>query len=92
MIPDELKRGLDDYAQHGTPTGGFLRAVLANDLMEAVGRADDNNVRLLKEICSYIYNEMPSRHTGCWGSYEAVDAWIEKHRLDRERNYEDHHS
>lgn len=80
MIPDELKRALDDYAQHGTPTGGFLRAVLANDLMGAVGRADSNNVRLLQEICGYVYNELPGRRSGCCGSYEAVDTWIEKHR------------
>ena len=51
--PDTIQ-SLRRYADQGIPTGGFLQAVLANDLMEAVGRADEANGRALRGICSYI--------------------------------------
>jgi hypothetical protein len=69
-----------NYALHRIPTGGFLEAVLANDLMESVGRADSYNRHVLPEICTYIYNEMPS---ACHGSYAAVSRWLE-----RDKNHE----
>lgn len=39
--------GLKRYVEHHTPTGGFLRAVLENDLREACARADDENVKVI---------------------------------------------
>lgn len=64
---------LNRYSHHRIRTGGFLRAVLANDLFEAFGRADDNNIRDMHEIVRFVYNKLPSV---CWGSYEKVDAWL----------------
>ena len=74
-IKPETIASLRRYADHGIPTGNFLRAVLANDLMEAMGRADAENRAAIWHICGYVYNEIPSP---CHGSYEIVDAWIEK--------------
>ena len=74
-IPEYTKQAIDDYVKKGIPTGDFLKAVLANDLMRSVGRADHNNRAALHEICSYVYNEIPSR---CHGSYEIVNSWIDK--------------
>jgi hypothetical protein len=74
VLTEELRATLDLYANEGYPTGGFLRACLANDFLMAVGRADDNNIHLLAVIASYIYNEMPR---DSHGSYEIVDRWIE---------------
>jgi len=59
------------------PTGGFLRSVLANDLMEAFGRADIYNRKVMFDICSYIHNHMPMTS---WGSYEIVDEWLKRKR------------
>jgi len=73
MIPTELKESLDRYVTHRIPTGDFLHAVLTNNLMEAFGRADDNNRYLLFDICSYVYNEMPA---SCHGNEEKVNAWL----------------
>jgi hypothetical protein len=75
------KAGIDRYAATGCPTGGFLRAVLSNNLKEAFMAADAENSADMHEIVGYCYNEIPS---SCWGSPEAVDAWIEKHRVARE--------
>ena len=74
---DTLKR----YTDNRLATGSFLRAVLANDLFEAVARADEMNMQTIPLIVKYIYNELPG---GCWGSYEAVDAY-----LASEEMYED---
>lgn len=79
-IPDYLKSSLDAWANTGRPTGGFLQAVLCNDLMTAVGRADPTSFSCLKEICLYVYNELPSP---CWGSAEKLQAWYDKHAAAR---------
>jgi hypothetical protein len=70
---DDIIETLKRYVKQGIPTGDFLRAFLANDLMGAVGRADMMNKRLLPEIATYIYNHvpMPAR-----GHYKTVDDWI----------------
>ena len=76
-----IKEAMDRYAETGCPTGDFLRAVLENDLMEAFGRADEDNTRDMREIVAYVYNELPGN---CHGSHEIVDAWIERFRKVRE--------
>jgi len=79
MIPQNLKNSFDMYVNHGIPTGGFLQAVLENNLMEAMGRADDWNREILFEICSYVYNDMPA---ACHGNKEKVRKWIEERRIE----------
>lgn len=72
-IPDYLKTGLDRYAADHIPTGGFLRAVLNNDLFAAFARADSTGALVLHDIVGYCYNEIPAE---CWGSPERVQAWL----------------
>jgi hypothetical protein len=81
-IPAHIKAELLSYRQgnHPYPFGSFLTAVLANDLVGAVAKADDNNRRIISEYAAFLYNEMPSR-TGSptldmWGSYAAVNHTI----------------
>ena len=73
-IRDEMLEKLNAYAERHEPVGGFLRAVLENDLQLAVGRADASNLYNLPAYMIYLYNEMPSP---CWGSPEKVKAWLE---------------
>jgi hypothetical protein len=61
------------YVHYGIPPGDFLQAVICNDLSEAVGRADRENLQNLPAFCSYFYNETPS---SCWKSYTAMTEWI----------------
>lgn len=77
LIREDIIASLERYVKHGIKCGDFLTAVLANDLTEACGRADDDNQRTLFHIVAYIYNELPS---DCWGSYTRVDGWIERKR------------
>ena len=77
FIRPDILASLQRYAEQGIPTGDFLRAVLANDLMEACGCADEDNQRTLFHIVAYVYNEMPSI---CHGSEKRVDCWIKEKR------------
>ncbi len=77
------KEGIDNYAQHRIPCGDFLTAVLANDLMGALGRADDENRKDIFEICSYVYSEIPSI---CYGSYKIVKAWLAEREENENKN------
>ena len=72
-IPISTLNSLAAYARDKCPTGGFLYAVLTNDLFEAIGRADDFNRAALFDICNYIYNELP---LSCWGSKDKVKQWL----------------
>lgn len=72
-IEQRFKESIDLYVQHRVPTGGFLRAVLENDLRNAIGSADMDAMDNLKHIVCYLYNEIPSN---CWGNKERVEAWL----------------
>lgn len=78
--PTEIVQSLTRYVIDGIPTGGFLSAVLENDLKEAFGRADDSNQLCLGHIVAYCYNEIPG---DCWGSPERVNNWLKVHAIRR---------
>lgn len=71
---ERIKETLKRYVEDRCPTGGFLHAVLSNDLTEACARADMYNQVRLVEIVTYIYNDLPGN---CWGSPEKVDKWLD---------------
>lgn len=88
-IPADILADLRAYTrgEHPYPFGGFVTAVLANDLVGAAGRADEVNIRRLAEYASFLHNEMPGR-TGdptrdFWGSYEAVENRIAEQAATR---------
>ena len=72
-IPERMMGGIQRYIEQGIPPGSFLTAVICNDLKEAVGRADGENLRQLPAYVSYFYNDAPS---ACWGSPEKYEAWL----------------
>lgn len=76
-IPTNIMEGLKNYAEEGVPVGDFLRCVISNDFLMAVGRADRHSMRALPSIASYVYMEMPGR---CHGSPAVYRAWIDYHR------------
>ena len=79
LIPSRIIKALSNYAEHGYPVGSFLAAVISNDLMNAVGRADDDNIRVLRSICGFVHNEFPR---GSHGSREIYKNWIEARKKD----------
>jgi len=75
MIPERTIHSLKLYSEHKCQPGGFLTAVLQNDLFAAMGRADTENKQALPDIVTYIYNEMPG---DCWGSEKIVQDFLNK--------------
>lgn len=73
-IPDNMVEGLELYINHRIKPGSFMSAVLANDLIEAVGRADHRNIKNIPAYVHFLYNFAPPE---CFGSYEKVAAWLE---------------
>jgi len=71
---NDIIETLNRYVNNKIPTGGFLHAVLSNDLMGACAKADNINRHRLVEISSYIYNNLPM---DSWGSPEIVSKWLE---------------
>ncbi len=59
-IPSRFAGGLARYVLHRIPTGSFLRAILMNDLTEAVGRADDQAAPYIVDLTRVIYNYVPT--------------------------------
>ena len=81
MIPKNTLAGLKRYAKDRIHPGGFLIAVLENNLRKSFGQADKANREALFEIVCHCYNELPSI---CWGSPEKVKNWL----LGKSRNEE----
>lgn len=74
-LPEGLREGMRRYIERGVPTGRFLRLFLSNDLMGAMGHADDLNRYAFWPIAVFLFNEAPA---ACYGSPEKVKAWIEQ--------------
>lgn len=73
LIPEHMQAAITRYIVHGIRPGDFLIGVITNDLKRAVNYADDENIKLLKLYVQWFYNEAPGH---CWGSREAIDAWM----------------
>lgn len=80
--PLHLRDGLLRYLDHGVMPGDFLRAVLANDLAEAVGRADPQSFAGLRDLVGWVrYNISP----GLRGSREAIEEWVARCKVEAKK-------
>ena len=73
-LPEHLRRGMRGYVEHGQPVGSFLRAVLQDNLMLTVIKADPESLAALKDIMNFVLWEIPSV---CHGSEKKCTEWIE---------------
>ena len=73
-IPKHTQESLENYLINGYHPGGFVTAVLTNDLYGAVARADYVNKANIMAITDWVINYAPSR---AWGSQSAVNMWID---------------
>jgi hypothetical protein len=72
-IPYRSLFSLFDYVNSGQGPGGFLEAVLANDLNKSLTKADGEwTLEQLRALTTYIYNHLPDE---CWKCQAKVDAW-----------------
>lgn len=72
-IPEPMVGGLVHYFVNHIETGSFLMAVISDSLTDAVGRADENNLRHLINYARFLYWVAPG---GSWGSEAAIKKWL----------------
>lgn len=72
-LPPNLRNGIVLYIEEHIPTGGFLRAVLENDLYAAIRRADLDSRCELYDLCMWLQWNAPK---ACFGSKQAVAEWL----------------
>ena len=73
-VPAHMRGALVRYYNNRLPPGGFLTAVLSNDLMGALSQADETNKHALPAYGMWLYNQAP---IGSYGSRENVRRWLE---------------
>jgi hypothetical protein len=79
QIPERMRGGIVRYVENGIKPGSFLYAVICNDLMLAVGKADYENIRLLPAYARLLYQYFPP---GSHGSAERAKLWMVQHRTE----------
>lgn len=72
-VPQSTKEQIDNYRDRRVPPGGFLEAVLSNNLVEAALRADSDNGAALCDIVKYCYRGLPP---DSWGNSEKIRSWL----------------
>ena len=77
-MADSVRR----YIEHGQPVGDFLTAMIQNNLMLAIFKADDKNLPALRDWMLFLHWEAPGE---CHGSPEKMRAWIERGGLRGKR-------
>ena len=75
-LPEVMQPHVRAYVEEHQPVGGFLFAVLSNNLVDAFGKADPDNRAAMREWCLWLWNDIPGK---CWGSPEKVEAWLKWH-------------
>jgi hypothetical protein len=71
-VPEEIIETLTLYKERHIPTGGFLQAVLSNNLVEACARADRYNYEVIPHIVGWCWNNLPR---GSWGGPAQYRDW-----------------
>lgn len=75
LVPDYMWPSVERYFVDRIEPGNFLSALLSNDLMGAIGAADDTNQENIVNWCKFLYNYAPS---GSYGLPENFRNWLGK--------------
>lgn len=71
-LPEHIREGVRRWLEEGLTPGSFLRAVIRNQLVDAVQRADHINLPLLGHIVYWFVNNAPE---GSYGSDRCLSNW-----------------
>lgn len=69
--PPRLREGVRRYVDHGLRPGGFLSAVIANDLRDALARIDGQSKPWIQSIVAHVFNVVPPHMRGSRAAIEA---------------------
>lgn len=79
-LPAGVRMPLKLYIEDGIHPGGFLEAVLCNNLINAVHHGSRENLEKLPDIVKWLYLCAPSI---CWRDEKKFSEWIRKLALKR---------
>ena len=79
-LPEHMREPARLYIEEGELPGGFLTAVLCNDLVEAFDQADEENKSRMSDWVLWLYNDIPMP---AWGTPTKVLAWSNEQRALR---------
>ena len=83
VIRQDMLVAIENYIDHHKPTGGFLEAIISNQLREALGRADPENLKNIQAFIAFFIWEAPST---CWGSPTEYKDWTTSVLVSEESN------
>jgi hypothetical protein len=84
QIPEYMRPGILRWIEEGIIPGGFLTAVIENNLRESFDKADDQNMFRIHSYLLFFYNCAPAP---CWGSIKKVKEWANKGGLKEKPRY-----
>ena len=73
IIPTHTREAMERYFLYGLPPGGFLTALLTNNLYGAVSGADYQNITVLPDIVKWLLTKAPA---GSYGNAEIMQSWM----------------
>ncbi len=76
-VPVNLHDGLLNYILFGVAPGGFLSAVLINNLFAAYDRSD--NAAQIEKVVRFLQNDAPN---ACYGSPIIFQRWKEHNGIE----------
>ena len=77
----DCQEAIFNYLVYGWEPGGFLTAVMANDLLRAATVADVENVKRLAHVARFVVYALPQ---ASYGSYDQVKTWLQLTDQERE--------
>lgn len=75
LMPAKYVPGLERWIKEGIEPGGFLQAVLKNDLFNAIAKADQVSQMALEFICGWLSCHAPAP---CFGSEKNYKEWLKR--------------
>ena len=73
-ITMDCQEAIFNYLVYGWEPGGFLTAVMANDLYRAATVADIANVDHLAYVAKFVVYALPQ---ACYGNYDQIKNWLQ---------------
>jgi hypothetical protein len=72
--PEEwFTESIERYLNSRIIPGGYISALLRNDLVSAIMYADSDSTNSIPDHVLWLYNNIPAE---AWGSKEKVDKWV----------------
>ena len=81
-LPIHTCEAIENYLLYGMRPGGFVEALLANDVHRAVFNGDQVNKHCIWQITYWLVTNAPAQARG---SYEQIDNWCSDKDMHRSK-------